>query len=220
MKIDTVLFDLDGTLLDTLEDLTDSVNYALSLSGFPIRTPKEIRSYIGNGVYNLVCRAVPEETEVPLIDKTFEAFKDRYFHHYIDKTRPYPGISDLVGFCVKCGFKLAILSNKRHTTVYELGRHFFPDQFNIIYGERPEVKRKPDPQIIHLALHELESAPEESVLIGDTEIDIKTAKNAGIRSIAVTWGFRDRDVLENAAPDWLVDSTAAIEDILRAETNN
>ncbi len=215
MKIDTVLFDLDGTLLDTLDDLTDSVNYALSLSDFPARSVRDIRSYIGNGVYNLICRAVPEETEVPLIDKTFEAFKDHYFENCRVKTKPYPGISELVNDLTRRGYKMAILSNKRHTAVYELGTYFFKDRFRLIYGERPGIKRKPDPQIIQLTLEELKSIPDRSLLIGDTEIDINTAKNAGIKSIAVTWGFRDRDILENACPDWIVESADQISDILQ-----
>ena len=191
-----VVFDLDGTLLDTLEDLAAATNWALRQNGLPERTLDEIRCFVGNGVQRLVARAVPESTDEALFAKTFADFKAYYIDHCQDKTRLYDGIPEMLQSLKACGYQLAIVSNKLQAGVDELYDRYFRDTVEVAVGERPEVQRKPAPDMVLLALKELGVTADEAVYVGDSDVDLQTARNSGLPCISVLWGFRDRAFLE------------------------
>lgn len=199
-KIDTVIFDMDGTVLNTLEDLTDAVNHVFSQFDLPPRTIDEYRKFFGNGIgYAMRC-AAPEGTPDELIDKMIPVFREYYDKHCLDKTRPYDGILELMKTLKAKGYKMAIVSNKIDSAVKELNDRFFSDYVSVAIGEKAKVRRKPAPDTVIAALKELRSERSEAVYIGDSEVDLKTAQNSGVPCIAVLWGFRDRDHLtENGA---------------------
>ena len=199
-KIDTVIFDMDGTVLNTLEDLTDAVNHVFSQFDLPPRTIDEYRKFFGNGIgYAMRC-AAPEGTPDELIDKMIPVFREYYDKHCLDKTRPYDGILELMKSLKAKGYKMAIVSNKIDSAVKELNDRFFSDYVSVAIGEKAKVRRKPAPDTVIAALKELRSERSEAVYIGDSEVDLKTAQNSGLPCIAVLWGFRDRDHLtENGA---------------------
>lgn len=194
MKYNTVIFDLDGTLLDTLEDLTDSVNYALGCMNYPERTIDEVRKFVGNGIKKLMERAVPEGTSAQNIENALELFKEHYAIHNLDKTKPYDGVVELVSVLKKNNIKTAIVSNKIHSGVLALRDQFFKD-IDVAIGDRPDLRTKPAPDSCNLALKELGSKPEETLYVGDSDVDIATAKNAGLDCLSVLWGFRDKEFL-------------------------
>lgn len=194
MGYSTVIFDLDGTLLNTLEDLTDSVNYALNVMGYPVRNIYEVRAFVGNGIRKLIERAVPENTEPCDTEQTLTHFKEYYAKHNQDKTKPYDGVRELMARLKAKGIKMAIVSNKIHSGVIALRDEFFKD-IEIAIGDMPELKRKPAPDSCFLALEKLGSTVEETVYVGDSDVDLETAKNAGLDCISVLWGFRDKDFL-------------------------
>lgn len=194
MGYSTVIFDLDGTLLDTLEDLTDSVNYALSNMGYPVRSIDEIRTFVGNGIQKLMERAVPQGTLSSDIERALEYFKEYYAKHNQDKTKSYDGVIELMARLKSKGIKMAIVSNKIHSGVIALRDEFFKD-VDVAIGDMPELKRKPAPDSCFLALERLGSTVEESVYVGDSDVDLDTARNAGLDCISVLWGFRDKDFL-------------------------
>lgn len=194
-KITTIIFDMDGTVLNTLDDLTDSVNYVLSKFGLPARSRDEYRQFFGNGIgYAMKC-AAPEGTPDSLIEEMIPVFKEYYDIHCLDKTGPYDGIIDLMKKLRDSGYKLAIVSNKIDSAVKELNERFFSEYVSVAIGERPGVNRKPAPDTVFAALAELGSSTDEAVYIGDSEVDLMTAKNSNLPCIAVLWGFRDRDFL-------------------------
>lgn len=192
---DTVIFDLDGTLLNTLEDLTDAVNAALAAGGYPVRTIEEVRRFVGNGIGKLIQRAVPEGTSEEDFERVFASFKEYYAVHCNDKTRPYPGIPELLTRLKEAGYRLAIVSNKADFAVKELRDIYFADTIRVAIGEREGIRRKPAPDTVEQALWELGSDREHSVYVGDSDVDIETAGNAGIPCISVTWGFREEAFL-------------------------
>lgn len=194
-KITTIIFDMDGTVLNTLDDLTDSVNYVFSKFGLPARSRDEYRQFFGNGIgYAMKC-AAPEGTPDSLIEEMIPVFKEYYDIHCLDKTGPYEGIIDLMKELRDSDYKLAIVSNKIDSAVKELNERFFSEYVSVAIGERPGVNRKPAPDTVFAALAELGSSPDEAVYIGDSEVDLMTAKNSNLPCIAVLWGFRDRDYL-------------------------
>ncbi|MDY3845532.1 MAG: HAD family hydrolase [Eubacteriales bacterium] len=201
----TIIFDLDGTLLYTLEDLKNSTNYALEKFSMPKRTLDEIRAFVGNGIRLLIERAVPEGDKNPLFDDVFAAFKEHYSAHSLDFTRPYDGITDMLKVAKSRGFKTAIVSNKIDSAVKELRDVFFPGLIDVAYGESPTVNRKPAPDTVFAALAELGSDIGESVYVGDSDVDVMTAKNAGMDLIAVSWGFRDKDLLRKMGAAVIID---------------
>lgn len=206
MKYNTVIFDLDGTLLNTLGDLRDSLNEILVQKGYAPRSLEEVKRFVGNGVRNLVRRSVPEscnEEEVTLI---MEAFKEHYNHNMQNKTRPYNGIMELLLDLNRYNYKIAIVSNKFDTAVKSLSRTYFGNLIPVAIGETVEIKRKPAPDSIFEAVKELGSELSKTVLVGDSETDVQTAKNAGIPCIGVTWGFRCREVLRSEGADFLIDT--------------
>lgn len=206
MKYDTIIFDLDGTLLNTLDDLRDSLNIALAKHGYESRTIAEVRSFVGNGVKTLVQRSLPIHSSDEEIEQCLETFKTHYNTNMRNKTRPYDGIMELLLDLNRYNLKLAIVSNKFDDAVKELSKEYFGDIIQVAIGESATVKRKPAPDSVFAALKELGSDINKSVFVGDSETDVKTAKNAGITSIGVTWGFRTRDILRSEGADYLIDT--------------
>ena len=196
MKKTTVIFDLDGTLLDTLQDLADAVNYALRKEGMPERTIDEVRQFVGNGVRLLMIRAVPGGESNPLFEETFAQVKEYYGEHCNDNTKPYEGMIELLETLKSKGYSVAIVSNKIDFAVKELSALYFKGIVPVAIGEKEGVRRKPAPDTVREALKELGRIAEESVYVGDSDVDIETAKNAGMPCVSVLWGFRDREFLE------------------------
>lgn len=194
-KISTIVFDLDGTLLNTLEDLADSTNYALRQYGFAERTLEEIRAFVGNGVRKLIERALPEGAENPLFNSVFSCFKSYYVDHCMEKTGLYAGIPEMLHELKSAGYHMAIVSNKLQSGVDELYEHYFSDTVEVAVGERPELNRKPAPDMVLLALEKLGVSTDEAVYVGDSDVDVATARNSGLPCISVLWGFRDKEFL-------------------------
>lgn len=194
-KITTVIFDLDGTLLDTLQDLADSTNYALRVNGLPERTVEEVRTFVGNGVRLLMERAVPNGAEHPQFERIFNDFKVYYVRNCRNKTGLYPGVEALLHELRQKGFRMAIVSNKLQSGVTELWKAYFADTIELAVGERPELRRKPEPDMVNEALRCLGVSREEAVYVGDSEVDIATARAAQLPCLSVLWGFRDRELL-------------------------
>ena len=205
---DTWIFDLDGTLLDTLDDLKNSVNFALRAFDMPERSTKEIRSFVGNGVRLLVERAVPEGTKDGVTIKVFEAFREHYLAHSLDHTKPYPGVVDLLRRLHGKGKKIAIVSNKLQAGVDELNRRFFSDYVSVAVGEKTGVPHKPAPDMVFAALDALTA--KNAVYVGDSEVDLQTAKNAGLPCICVLWGFRDEEFLRGRGAEIFIREAAEI----------
>ena len=197
MTYRTYIFDLDGTLLDTLADLAASVNYALHTHGMPARSIDDVRRFVGNGVRLLMERAVPNGAANPQFDDAFTTFRQHYMQHSLDTTRPYPGISESLAALRARGCRIAVVSNKMMAATQELCHHFFPDVVEVAIGEHEAegIRKKPAPDTVFAALKSLGVGKEGAVYVGDSDVDISTARNAGIPCISVLWGFRNRDFL-------------------------
>ena len=193
--LNTVVFDLDGTLLDTLGDLAGSVNYALRKHGLPECSLQEVRSFLGNGIVRLMQGAVKNAVQGEAFEEVFQTFRSHYLEHCLDTTQPYPGILPMMEKLREAGVKMAIVSNKLHPAVQELSRRFFAELVTSAVGESETVRRKPNPDGVLRALKEMGSRPEEAVYVGDSEVDWETARNAGLRCALVCWGFRDEEFL-------------------------
>ncbi len=192
---ETYIFDLDGTLLDTLQDLAASCNYALRTHGLPERTINEVRRFVGNGVKKLMERAVPDGLDNPAFDDVFRTFRAHYIEHGLDTTSPYPGVKDMLSRLKSMGKNIAVVSNKFDAATKELCHHFFSETVSVSIGEREGVQRKPSPDTVNEALRELGVNREHAVYVGDSDVDVMTARNSGLPCISVLWGFRDRDFL-------------------------
>ena len=195
-RYDTIIFDLDGTLLDTIGDLTESVNYVMQIHKFPLHTENEVKMVLGNGVGYLIKHMIPNGTKNLLYNSCVEEFQAYYAEHINAHTLPFPGISELLETLKKEGFKIAIVSNKFDAAVKELKDVYFGEQIQVAIGESEAVSRKPAPDMLLKAVKELESSLERTVFVGDSEVDIETAQNAGVPCISVLWGFREKIVLE------------------------
>ena len=206
MRYPLVIFDLDGTILYTLQDLADSLNFALTQNGLPQRTLEEVRRFVGNGVRKLVERGAPEGTAPEALDTLYETFHVHYKKHDLDTTRPYEGISELLNKLRAAGMGTAVVSNKVDYGVQDLCARFFDGQFDMAVGEKPGVRVKPAPDMVDSVLNALGVAREDAVYIGDSEVDIQTARTAGLDEIIVTWGFRDREELQARGAKRLVSS--------------
>ena len=206
MEVKAVIFDLDGTLLNTLTDLSASVNYTLERFGFPLRSEREVRSYLGNGIRALVEKSLPADKK-DMTDECLKVFKDYYDIHKDDNTAPYDGIVDMLRSVKAAGLKTAIVSNKYDAAVQYLKDVTFSGLIDFAVGEGNGIAAKPAPDGVWLALKKLNAVKEESVYVGDSEVDLMTAENSGLKCVAVTWGFRDREVLENAGAKIIVDDT-------------
>ena len=193
----TYIFDLDGTLLDTLGDLAASVNYALRTHGMPEHSIDDVRRFVGNGVRLLMERAIPDGEKNPDFEATFATFRQYYMQHSLDTTRPYEGIPETLAELKARGCHLAVVSNKMMAATQELIRHFFPDTISVAIGENEAagIRKKPAPDTVFAALQQLGMGKENAVYVGDSDVDIQTAANSGLPCISVLWGFRDRDFL-------------------------
>lgn len=194
-KYKTYIFDLDGTLLSTLADLAASTNYALRTHHMPERSIDEVRRFVGNGVKKLMERAIPDGLKNPLFEETFATFRQHYMQHNLDTTQPYPGIMQLLEQLKAEGKNIAVVSNKFYAATRELCRHFFGDLVPVAIGEREDIHKKPAPDTVIEALRELGVDKEGAVYIGDSDVDIMTAKNSGMPCVSVLWGFRDKEFL-------------------------
>ena len=194
-KYKTYIFDLDGTLLSTLADLAASTNYALRTHHMPERSLDEVRRFVGNGVKKLMERAIPDGLNNPLFEETFATFRQHYMQHNLDTTQPYPGIMQLLEQLKAEGKNIAVVSNKFYAATRELCRHFFGDLVPVAIGEREDIRKKPAPDTVIEALRELGVDKEGAVYIGDSDVDIMTAKNSGMPCVSVLWGFRDKEFL-------------------------
>ncbi|MBR6530083.1 MAG: HAD-IA family hydrolase [Clostridia bacterium] len=200
-----VLFDLDGTLLDTLQDLQDSVNVTMEKYAYPTHDYATIRSFVGNGVKKLVERAMPAEEVGEKFDAVYADFKAYYEVHMEDKTAPYAGICEMLAKLKADGFALAVVSNKFDSGVKALVKRFFGEWIDVAIGESATVRAKPAPDAPFAAMKELGITADEAVYVGDSDVDIVTARAAGIEDISVCWGFKDRDFLEECGASLLVD---------------
>lgn len=216
MSYKLAIFDLDGTVLDTLEDLYNSCNVALNVCGHPPRTFEEIRSFVGNGIRNLMERIVPVGTPVAEIDRVHAAFTAHYTEHSADKTAPYEGVLQLLADLRAAGVKTAVVSNKAHAATVPLCAHYFPGLFDVIAGERESegIPKKPAPDGVFDILKTLGMAAADAVYIGDSEVDVATARNAGLDGIFVTWGFRSVPQLREAGAKTIVDAPEAVKTLI------
>ncbi len=199
-----IIFDLDGTLLDTIDDLKDSVNYILSSYGFKTRSRQEILDFIGNGAKNLIFKALPDQQK-HLIDEALDAYKKYYDSHAMIKTRPYDGIFELLSR-LKTTKKLGVISNKQQQAVSILVNHYFEPIFVTVLGESSDSPKKPDPTSVLNVIKEMKLDPSQCLFVGDSEVDIETAKNAKIDVVAVSWGFRSKEKLSKLNPTYLIDN--------------
>ena len=201
MKYQAAVFDLDGTLLDTLEDLYLSVNRTLMYFHWPQRTKKEVQAFVGNGVEVLIQKAVPQATENPLLEQCLQYFKQDYAKHSLDHTAPYPGIVPMLKALKNKGIKCAVVSNKFDAAVKQLVRYFFGDVILSARGESKTVRRKPAPDAVFAVLKELQVQKENAVYIGDSDVDIATAKNCKMDCVSVLWGFREKQFLQQCGAE-------------------
>ena len=194
----TFIFDLDGTLLDTLDDLAASVNYALQAHGMPVHSIDDVRRFVGNGVRKLMERAVPDGADNPFFEGAFATFRQHYMTHSLDTTRPYKGVPETLAALKARGCRLAVVSNKMMAATQSLCTHFFPDTIEVAIGEHEAegIRKKPAPDTVITALDALGVGKERAVYVGDSDVDIQTARNSGLPCISVLWGFRDRDFLK------------------------
>lgn len=191
----TYIFDLDGTLLDTLNDLHASCNYALRTHGMPERSLEEVKQFVGNGVKKLMERAIPDGLENPLFEETLQTFRQHYLLHNLDTTLPYPGIMEMLQQLKAQGKCIAVVSNKFYAATQDLCKHFFGDTIQVAIGEREDIKKKPAPDTVLEALRQLQVTRQDAVYVGDSEVDVETARNSGIPCISVLWGFRSKTFL-------------------------
>lgn len=207
-----VIFDLDGTLLNTIADLANSTNYALKVLGYPIHEPDKYNFMVGNGINKLFERALPdgEKTEENVL-RVRQEFVPYYDQHNADKSRPYPGVTELLETLQAAGMQLAVASNKYQAATEKLIAHYFPNiKFTAVFGQREGIPVKPDPIIVKEILQIAKVQEEETLYVGDSGVDMQTAINAGVTSCGVTWGFRPRTELESFHPDHIVDNAEEI----------
>ena len=214
----TYIFDLDGTLLDTLQDLAASVNHALAQYGMPTHSIDDVRCFVGNGVRKLMERAVQDGADNPQFEAVFAAFRQYYMEHSLDTTRPYDGITEVLHELKQRGCRMAVVSNKMMAATQELCRYFFPDTIEVAIGENEAagIRKKPAPDTVFAALNALHKGTGtlcngtlcnsyvKAVYVGDSDVDLETARNAGLPCVSVLWGFRDRDFLINHGAKTLI----------------
>ncbi|WP_227017870.1 HAD family hydrolase [Sinanaerobacter chloroacetimidivorans] len=215
LKYDTVIFDLDGTLLNTLDDLADSVNTVLEQEGYMTRNLEEIRAFVGHGVKNLMEKSLPAETCEDEILRCLSSFRDYYLKNMLCKTRPYDGIEELLKSLKEKGIKTAVVSNKLDAATKEMCSFFFHGLINVAVGDMEGRKKKPAPDSVFEVLKQLDSKKEHTIFVGDSNTDVQTAKNAGLICVGVTWGFRSKEVLEEEGADYIIDRPEEFADLFR-----
>lgn len=215
MRYDAAIFDLDGTLLDTIDDLKNSINHALSVCGYPPRTRAEVLAFVGNGVPRLVELAVPPGTPADRRQAVLDAMNAHYAAHCAQLTRPYPGVADVLRTLRAAGVRVAVVSNKPDYGVQELCARYFPGLLDSAVGMREGIRKKPYPDAVEAALAAFGVPPERAVYIGDSEVDVQTAKNAHTALISVDWGFRTHAQLVEAGAEHIVSDADALLALLR-----
>ena len=213
MRYKAILFDMDGTLLDTLTDMADAVNHILSVHGWPLRTTEEVRAFVGNGARRLMERAVPPEVTGGDFETVLTEYRDWYQAHNCVATAPYPGIPALLAELAEAGIKTAVVSNKPDATTKTLAARFFPGL--PAFGQRDDVPPKPAPDLVFRALETLAVDAADAIYVGDSEVDVATARNAGLPMTAVSWGFRGRRALAEAGAAVIVEAAAELLEVLR-----
>ena len=212
-QYNTYIFDLDGTLLNTINDLAASTNYALRQSGMPERTVDEVRQFVGNGVKKLMERAIPNGLDNPQFESTYQAFRNHYLKHSLDTTQPYPHIIKMLARLKSENKNIAVVSNKFYAATQELCRHFFSDYVTVAIGERDNIRKKPAPDTVLEAMKQLGVTTEGTVYVGDSEVDVETASNSGLPCISVLWGFRDKEFLKQHGATTFITSPLQIFDV-------
>lgn len=214
MKYDLIIFDMDGTILNTLEDLKNSLNYVLQQAGYQTRTLEEVRTFVGNGIRKTIERALPSDIEEEKVDELFSLFMDYYAIHNTDNTKPYNGVIELLKELKHLGYKTAVVSNKQNSAVKSLCKKFFTGLFDVEIGEKENIAKKPEPDEVNEVLKILNIDRKKSIYIGDSEVDIQTAQNSKMKSIIVDWGFRDRKFLYEHGAEVIVSNPSEILDII------
>lgn len=210
LKYKTIIFDLDGTILNTIDDLADSVNYALGRCGYPLHSTEAVCRFVGNGVDKLIERSAPRGISPEDMRRYRSAFMDYYHKHCTDKTRPYEGIPGLLKKLRDMGATLAVVSNKPDSAVKPLCDDYFPGLFDVAVGEREGIRRKPCPDAVYEVMEQVGAVGEDSVFIGDSDVDVETAKNSGIDSVSVSWGFRTREFLVTHGAELIAENVAEL----------
>ena len=205
-----VIFDLDGTLLDTLEDLADSVNQMLEKFSCPQRSLDEVRCFVGNGMKNLVGRSVPEGFDKNNLEAAYEFFREVYRKNMQNKTRPYNGITECLEELKNLGIKIAVTSNKNNDAVKNLCKEYFGEYISHAVGMREGIQPKPDPEMVNRVIAEMCFEKCDCIFVGDSETDIRTAKNSELTSVGVLWGFRGREILEKENADYIISHPAEL----------
>ena len=211
---DTVIFDLDGTLLNTLEDLADAVNFVMRANQYPERTVEEVRCFVGNGIRRLMEQAVPKHVIGEEFERVFEEFKNYYTEHCQIKTCAYEGIMSLLSCLYEKRYAMAIVSNKNHAAVCELNDIYFKEYINVAIGQKDGIRKKPAPDTVIQALKELGKDKEKAIYVGDSEVDFATAKNSGMDCALVTWGFRTVEELAEFSPTAFIDKPEGLLGVL------
>lgn len=213
-KFDAVIFDMDGTLLDTLDDLADSVNEMLAGHGYRQRTLDEVRGFVGNGASFLIEKCVPNGKDNPALEECLLEFKEQYEKNMQNKTAPYAGIPELLSELADLGVKMAVVSNKGDGAVKHMSEQFFGEHIRVAVGENEKLCKKPAPDSIYVALKQMDAVLGRTLYVGDSEVDVQTARNAGLLCVGVSWGFRDRELLQHEGADWVIDRPEELIDIL------
>ncbi len=216
MKYNTIIWDMDGTLLNTLDDLTDCANTALRKFGYPERSISETRLFVGKGLRHMFSCCVPEDISESDFDTAFEFFKEFYVSHNSIKTAPYDGAADILKKLKSDGFRMAIVSNKADAALNILARKFFGDSIDYVIGEQPSLEKKPAPDMVMKALSELGAEKNDAVYIGDSDVDLATANNSELPCISVLWGFRTKEELSAKGADTFCSSFDELYDYLHS----
>lgn len=210
-----VIFDLDGTLLNTIDDLADAANWVCVNHGWPTHTVEEYKQYVGNGMTKLAQRFVPADWRTPAgIKQILDEFMPYYDAHKEDKTAPYPGIPDLLHELKGAGVSIAVLSNKAHSLVPSILENYFPGVFSYTQGAVDGIPTKPDPTLLHRLMKEMGASQESTLFVGDSNVDVRTAKNGGLTCCGVLWGFRGREELEQEGADFLAENTDELKQLI------
>ena len=210
-----VIFDLDGTLLNTINDLADAANWVCVNHGWPTHTVEEYKQYVGNGMTKLAQRFVPTDWRTPAgIKQILDEFMPYYDAHKEDKTAPYPGIPDLLHELKGAGVNIAVLSNKAHSLVPSILENYFPGVFSYTQGAVDGIPTKPDPTLLHRLMKEMGASQESTLFVGDSNVDVRTAKNGGLTCCGVLWGFRGREELEQEGADFLAENTDELKQLI------